>query len=93
MLFLCQTEMLGPPAESGNTRPYKILISLLDTWEIGSALTEELILDVLSIADPSVKTVTVDGDEEVGRFNDTPEYGSLCSLAPLTVDPCGCQRP
>lgn len=72
---LYQTEMLTPSAESGNTRPYKILISLLDTWEIGSALTEELIIDALSIAHPSIKTLTVDGDDEVSKLYDTPKYG------------------
>jgi hypothetical protein len=62
--------MFTPSPESGNTRPYKILISLLDTWEIGSALTEELIMDALSIANPSVKSPASDGDDEVGQLYD-----------------------
>lgn len=65
---LWQTEMFTPSPESRNTRPFKILISLLDTWEIGSALTEELIMDTLSIANPSAKTPTTDGDDEVRRL-------------------------
>jgi protein dopey len=39
--------MLAPIAESGGARPYKIFISFLDKWEIGSPLTEILILDAL----------------------------------------------
>ncbi|KAF8313993.1 hypothetical protein DL93DRAFT_1101270 [Clavulina sp. PMI_390] len=36
--------------DAGKTRPYKIFISLLDTWEIGSALTEVFVLDLLNVS-------------------------------------------
>lgn len=39
--------MFAPITESGGARPYKIFISFLDKWEIGSPLTEVLILDAL----------------------------------------------
>ncbi|KDQ15544.1 hypothetical protein BOTBODRAFT_65254 [Botryobasidium botryosum FD-172 SS1] len=39
-------EMVSPWLD-GNARPYKIFISLLDKWEIGSLLTDVLLLDAL----------------------------------------------
>ncbi|KAH7930453.1 hypothetical protein BV22DRAFT_1000727 [Leucogyrophana mollusca] len=38
-------EMFSPSGEYSESRPFKIFISLLDKWEIGSCLTEVLILD------------------------------------------------
>ncbi|OCH88751.1 hypothetical protein OBBRIDRAFT_64803 [Obba rivulosa] len=38
-------EMFNPPTEYSTSRPFKIFISLLDKWEIGSPLTETLVLD------------------------------------------------
>ncbi|KAG2138725.1 Dopey, N-terminal-domain-containing protein [Suillus bovinus] len=40
-------EMFAPSGEYSESRPFKIFISLLDKWEIGSALTDVLILDAL----------------------------------------------
>ena len=40
-----QNEMFFPSGEYAESRPFKIFISLLDKWEIGSALTEALVLD------------------------------------------------
>ncbi|KAG6336234.1 hypothetical protein ID866_2853 [Astraeus odoratus] len=40
-------EMFSPSEEYSESRPFKIFISLLDKWEIGSALTEVLIYDAL----------------------------------------------
>lgn len=37
--------MFSPSTEYAQSRPFKIFISLLDKWEIGSALTEVLVLD------------------------------------------------
>lgn len=37
--------MFHPSAEYSQSRPFKIFISLLDKWEIGSLLTEVLVLD------------------------------------------------
>ncbi|KAF9245665.1 Dopey, N-terminal-domain-containing protein [Melanogaster broomeanus] len=40
-------EMFTPSGEYSESRPFKIFISLLDKWEIGSPLTEVLIYDSL----------------------------------------------
>ncbi|KAG2076732.1 hypothetical protein BDR04DRAFT_1132425 [Suillus decipiens] len=40
-------EMFAPSGEYSESRPFKIFISLLDKWEIGSALTDILVLDAL----------------------------------------------
>lgn len=42
-----QSEMFTPSGEYSESRPFKIFISLLDKWEIGSPLTEALIYDAL----------------------------------------------
>lgn len=39
--------MFAPSGEYSESRPFKIFISLLDKWEIGSALTDVLVLDAL----------------------------------------------
>lgn len=39
--------MFNPSGEYSESRPFKIFISLLDKWEIGSPLTEALIYDAL----------------------------------------------
>lgn len=40
-----QSEMFSPSADYSPSRPFKIFISLLDKWEIGSLLTEALVFD------------------------------------------------
>ncbi|EJC98757.1 uncharacterized protein FOMMEDRAFT_170958 [Fomitiporia mediterranea MF3/22] len=57
-------EMFHPSSEYSITRPFKIYISLLDKWEIGSPLTEVLIYDVLKSIKSSVQNST-DGGEEI----------------------------
>lgn len=48
------------------TRPFKIFISLLDSWEIGTPLTEILILDALSAPATSSDPVNLaDSESEV----------------------------
>ncbi|KAI6154002.1 Dopey, N-terminal-domain-containing protein [Pisolithus tinctorius] len=42
-----KNEMFTPSEEYAESRPFKIFISLLDKWEIGSPLTEVLIYDAL----------------------------------------------
>ncbi|KAG9313948.1 Dopey, N-terminal-domain-containing protein [Chiua virens] len=42
-----KSEMVTPSGEYSESRPFKIFISLLDKWEIGSPLTEALIYDAL----------------------------------------------
>jgi hypothetical protein len=37
--------MFSPSADYSESRPFKIFISLLDKWEIGSPLTEALVYD------------------------------------------------
>ncbi|KAJ3516253.1 hypothetical protein NLJ89_g1234 [Agrocybe chaxingu] len=40
-----KSEMSSPSGEYAESRPFKILISLLDKWEIGAPLTEVLVYD------------------------------------------------
>ncbi|KAG9033005.1 hypothetical protein FRB95_000667 [Tulasnella sp. JGI-2019a] len=42
-------EMLSDQSDTPDTRPYKIFISLLDKWELGTPLTEVLIIDSMKI--------------------------------------------
>ncbi|KAF9225321.1 hypothetical protein BS17DRAFT_872565 [Gyrodon lividus] len=42
-----KSEMFAPSGEYSESRPFKIFVSLLDKWEIGSPLTEVLIYDSL----------------------------------------------
>lgn len=42
-----KNEMFTPSEEYAESRPFKIFISLLDKWEIGSPLTEVLVYDAL----------------------------------------------
>ena len=42
-----QTQMYKSSPEYSATRPFKIFVSLLDKWEIGSLLTDVLIYDAL----------------------------------------------
>lgn len=37
--------MFAPSSDYSESRPFKIFISLLDKWEIGSALTDALVYD------------------------------------------------
>lgn len=39
--------MDSPSTEYPESRPFKIFISLLDKWEVGSLLTDALIVDTL----------------------------------------------
>ncbi|KAL5535972.1 hypothetical protein ACEPAF_4066 [Sanghuangporus sanghuang] len=57
-------EMFHPSSEYSATRPFKIYISLLDKWEIGTPLTEVLIHDALKSIRGSVKEST-DGGEDI----------------------------
>jgi hypothetical protein len=41
--------MRAPSAGYSFVRPFKILVSLLDKWEIGGPLCEILVVDVLKI--------------------------------------------
>jgi hypothetical protein len=34
--------------QTGDTRPFKIFVSLLDRWEIGGPVTEALVIDALT---------------------------------------------
>jgi len=56
--------MLHPSAEYSESRPFKIFISLLDKWEIGSPLTEALVYDAFQ-AIMHLITRFQDGREDV----------------------------
>lgn len=56
--------MFNPSVEYADSRPFKIFISLLDKWEIGSLLTEVLVYDALTAIKTSVQGKS-DGGEDV----------------------------
>lgn len=56
--------MFNPSNEYSSSRPFKIFVSLLDKWEIGSPLTETLIYDGLRSIKKSVEA-SIDGGEDV----------------------------
>ncbi|OBZ78644.1 Protein dopey-1 [Grifola frondosa] len=56
-------EMFNPSAEYAPSRPFKIFISLLDKWEIGSPLTEVLIFDAFKAIKKSLDSGSDTGDE------------------------------
>ncbi|GBE77521.1 hypothetical protein SCP_0103960 [Sparassis crispa] len=49
-------EMFNPSAEYAQSRPFKIFISLLDKWEIGSPLTEVLVFDAFKAIKKAIET-------------------------------------
>ena len=55
---------LAAPQSTG-ARPYKIFISLLDKWEIGSALSEVLILDAFNAIHRASVKPTGNGDDSI----------------------------
>ncbi|KIM70102.1 hypothetical protein SCLCIDRAFT_1160646 [Scleroderma citrinum Foug A] len=57
-------EMFTPSEEYSESRPFKIFISLLDKWEIGSPLTEVLIYDALKAIRQHAQSGS-DGREDV----------------------------
>ncbi|KAJ8084790.1 hypothetical protein PM082_003567 [Marasmius tenuissimus] len=57
-------DMLTPSDEYNESRPFKIFVSLLDKWELGSALTEVLIYDSFKAIKQLVETSS-DGKEDV----------------------------
>ena len=56
--------MFSPSEEYSESRPFKIFISLLDKWEIGSPLTEVLIYDALKAIRQHLQSSS-DGREDV----------------------------
>lgn len=59
--------MLHPSPEYPSSRPFKIFISLLDKWEIGGPLTDEIVLDVFR-AIKSHLHISKAGSEDVCEF-------------------------
>lgn len=59
--------MFHPSSDYAPSRPFKIFISLLDKWEIGSQLTEALVVDSFKALKSSIETGT-DTGEEVSIF-------------------------
>jgi len=48
LTWISKNEMFSPSGEYAESRPYKIFISLLDKWEIGSPLTETLVYNAFN---------------------------------------------
>jgi hypothetical protein len=57
--------MFAPSGEYPESRPFKIFISLLDKWEIGSALTDILVLDALKAIRFLMQRDTEERNEDV----------------------------
>ncbi|KAA1471434.1 hypothetical protein DENSPDRAFT_893964 [Dentipellis sp. KUC8613] len=56
-------DMFSPSSEYSESRPFKIFISLLDKWEVGSSLTEVLALDAFTALKTSVEENAETSDE------------------------------
>lgn len=54
-------------------RPYKIFISLLDKWEIGSPLTEVLIIDSVKAVQQHLKHEPLLSDGDVSQLFRIPD--------------------
>ncbi|KAL0565856.1 hypothetical protein V5O48_016166, partial [Marasmius crinis-equi] len=63
-------DMLTPSDEYSESRPFKIFISLLDKWEIGSALTEALIFDSFKSIKRHIEAAP-EGNEDVAMTAST----------------------
>lgn len=55
--------MVSPSGEYAESRPFKIFISLLDKWEIGSILTEIIVYDAFKAIMNLVKNPTDSGQD------------------------------
>lgn len=71
--------MLHPSTEYSQSRPFKIFISLLDKWEIGSLLTEALVLDAFKAIKKGI-----DSGEDPGE--DVRAYRIMLYF--IFVEPC-----
>ncbi|KAJ8582095.1 hypothetical protein M405DRAFT_582865 [Rhizopogon salebrosus TDB-379] len=64
-------EMFAPSGEYPESRPFKIFISLLDKWEIGSALTDILVLDALKAIRFLMQRDTEERNEDISMTAST----------------------
>ncbi|KAI6048019.1 Dopey, N-terminal-domain-containing protein [Pisolithus marmoratus] len=58
-----KNEMFTPSEAYAESRPFKIFISLLDKWEIGSPLTEDLVYDALNAIHQHIESKSVMSDD------------------------------
>ncbi|KAI0783393.1 Dopey, N-terminal-domain-containing protein [Abortiporus biennis] len=63
-------EMFHPSAEYSQSRPFKIFISLLDKWEVGSLLTEVLVLDAFKSIKRTIDS-GIDSGEDLAMTGST----------------------
>lgn len=61
--IVLKEEMFNPSPEYSPSRPFKIFISLLDKWEIGSSLTEVLIFDAFKAIKKAIESGSDTGDD------------------------------
>ena len=54
--------MYSSSRDYSTTRPFKIFVSLLDKWEIGSPLTEVLIYDALLATQHALGSAEIEED-------------------------------
>ena len=62
--------MIQPTTDYAPSRPFKIFISLLDKWEIGSQLTEVLVYDALASLKKLLERMSHDGEGDDVSFYD-----------------------
>ncbi|KAI0081169.1 hypothetical protein K474DRAFT_1768894 [Panus rudis PR-1116 ss-1] len=93
-------EMFNPSAEYSHSRPFKIFISLLDKWEVGSPLTEVLVLDAFKAIRKAVENnedITEEMTMTASTVYEAVEPHALwrqllrSMLADIAADPSPCQ--
>lgn len=81
--------MFTPSNTYSASRPFRIFVSLLDKWEIGSTLSDVLIMDCLQGIKQQMQDST-GNDEDVGQvFRESP----IWVLSNVGADDHDCQYP
>lgn len=76
--------MFNPSSEYSPSRPFKIFISLLDKFEIGSLLTEALVFDAFRALKQGIES-GADPGEEVGELISVPLLVLITGQMSLTA--------
>ena len=63
--------MFSPSGDYSESRPFKIFISLLDKWEIGASLTEDLVYDAFKAIKLLTESTSDSGDDVLTSFPPT----------------------
>jgi hypothetical protein len=60
--------MFSPSGEYAESRPFKIFISLLDKWEVGSPLADMLVYDAFKAIKVLMEAHSTDSGEDVSSL-------------------------